>query len=260
MAIHQPTLIENYPWYGDRPRDPFLEDWEFAIEEWRAIPWADHHYVSNLGRVRRDTHTRIYPKPHGRSRQRTFEDCILRWNYKGSTKLYPSVTINVDGKRFEPMVHLLVAEAFLESKPSGRYEVDHIDGNSFNARVNNLRWVTHAQNIAFRNEREHERGVVRLPMPPQPEGYCSHGHKKVKDGPCVICRELVFQRNKAAVLKFLADVNEVMQTTPAHYNVGEQLELDLGLDIARVDKDVVELFDRVSSNDPLSFDDIDEAA
>ena len=42
-------------------------------------------------------------------------------------------------------IHRLVAEAFLP-KPLGATEVDHIDGNKSNNRVENLRWVTHKEN------------------------------------------------------------------------------------------------------------------
>ena len=42
-------------------------------------------------------------------------------------------------------VHRLVAEAFIPN-PLGLKDVDHIDGNKSNSRVENLRWVSHKEN------------------------------------------------------------------------------------------------------------------
>ena len=47
--------------------------------------------------------------------------------------------------RGDCLIHRLVAEAFLP-KPLGATDVDHIDGNKTNNRVENLRWVSHKEN------------------------------------------------------------------------------------------------------------------
>lgn len=53
--------------------------------------------------------------------------------------------VGLRGIRKAAGVHRLVAEAFLPN-PLGLRDVDHIDGNKSNNRVENLRWVSHKEN------------------------------------------------------------------------------------------------------------------
>ena len=47
--------------------------------------------------------------------------------------------------RGDCLIHRLVAEAFLPN-PLGATDVDHIDGDKTNNRIENLRWVSHKEN------------------------------------------------------------------------------------------------------------------
>lgn len=58
---------------------------------------------------------------------------------------YFVVNLSLNGKQKVCRVHRLIAETFLH-KPEGKEEVDHIDGNSLNNSVTNLRWVTGKEN------------------------------------------------------------------------------------------------------------------
>lgn len=51
------------------------------------------------------------------------------------------------GKQLTRLVHHLVAEAFIGSRPEG-YEVAHCDGDASNNRVSNLRYATPRENTA----------------------------------------------------------------------------------------------------------------
>ena len=94
-------------------------------EEWRQIIWWPEHEVSSHGRVRRTTASGSVCagqvlKPHACS--------------AGYLRI-----------QLRPLVHALVAEAFLGSRPPG-YVVNHKDGDKQNNSVENLEWVTRAEN------------------------------------------------------------------------------------------------------------------
>jgi hypothetical protein len=46
------------------------------------------------------------------------------------------------------MLHRLVAAAWIGPAPTGRHDVDHLDGVRSHNNVTNLEWVTHAENMA----------------------------------------------------------------------------------------------------------------
>lgn len=52
---------------------------------------------------------------------------------------------NENGKRKGLLVHRLVAQAWIDN-PEGKKQVDHIDENKLNNRVENLRWATPKEN------------------------------------------------------------------------------------------------------------------
>jgi hypothetical protein len=111
------------------------------IEEWRNIARANGYYeVSDLGRVRRT-------KPGKGTRVGR----ILTINLPHTRRHYPVVTLSIGtGVRTE-CVHVLVAEAFLESRPTPRHEVNHRDGIKTNNHVSNLEWVTRSGNQKHSN-------------------------------------------------------------------------------------------------------------
>jgi transposase len=100
-------------------------------EEWR--PFFDGDYeVSNLGNVRR-------AKP-GRKTWvgRPLKAYRMRIGYLAVNPVF-------GGKNVTRTVHSLVAEAFLG--PANGREVNHIDGDKANPRLENLEYVTHRGNM-----------------------------------------------------------------------------------------------------------------
>ena len=81
-----------------------------------------NYYISNFGRVYNKRSGKITLSPEGKGK-------------------YSRVKIN--GKKYR--VHRLVASIFIPN-PDNKPFVDHIDGDRYNNRADNLRWVTSTEN------------------------------------------------------------------------------------------------------------------
>lgn len=101
------------------------------------IPDFDGFYeASNLGRIRSVTRT----DPMGRVRHGK----ILSLCRKGNGYMYFTGTVN--GRRKNMHVHRAVMSAFCPLSCDKHYEVDHIDCDKQNNRLDNLEWVTPKEN------------------------------------------------------------------------------------------------------------------
>jgi hypothetical protein len=109
-------------------------------EEWRDIMGYEGLYqVSNLARVKRITAS--FGTPGG----------ILTPHFVNG---YPYITLSKGGKIKGYSIHRLVARAFLGEPPEGKPEVNHIDGNRADSRLQNLEWCDHSYNIRDAHRRE----------------------------------------------------------------------------------------------------------
>lgn len=64
---------------------------------------------------------------------------------------YRCVWFYVDGREIRKYVHQLVADAWLDAKPTPKHEVRHLDGVNTNNVSTNLAWGTHRENMADRS-------------------------------------------------------------------------------------------------------------
>lgn len=113
------------------------------MEIFKDIPNYEGLYqVSNLGRVKSlERKVKNYPSGY-----RTQKERILKGRNNGEN--YLKVALFKNSKRKDISIHQLMAITFLKHKPNGnKFVIDHIDNNTLNNRLDNIRIVTQRHNI-----------------------------------------------------------------------------------------------------------------
>lgn len=111
---------------------------DHATEVWRdVIGYEGHYQVSSHGRIKSLAR---YMRP---ARPVWIQERIVSIHEFGRGYMY--VVLCKNNKKTNFCVHRLVAMAFIPN-PEGKREVNHKDMNKKNNRVDNLEWVTSAEN------------------------------------------------------------------------------------------------------------------
>lgn len=114
-------------------------------EIWRDIEGYEGLYqVSNKGRVKSLARETPFTNRWGQRITRTRKEFIMVAKKQANGYLVVCLR-NCGGKWVS--IHRIVAKAFIPN-PENKPQVDHIDGNKENNCVENLRWVTAAENAA----------------------------------------------------------------------------------------------------------------
>lgn len=116
---------------------------EDDLEIWKEIQDFEGFYeISNFGRVR--SVDRVIDSGQGWCAN--LKGKVLKANNTGALRNYPSVQLNMGGRKKNHKIHRLVAEAFIPN-PDDKPEVNHKDGNTQNNHASNLEWVTASENV-----------------------------------------------------------------------------------------------------------------
>lgn len=111
-----------------------------GVEIWRRVVVDDivfDYEISNLGRVKS-------LRWNGRGEEVGYGNLCEKIGYMRKGLFYTDKSGNKKNKTY--FVHRLVAIMFIPN-PNNKPQVDHIDTNKINNRVNNLRWVTCEENM-----------------------------------------------------------------------------------------------------------------
>lgn len=112
-------------------------------EEWKPVVGYEQKYeVSNTGKVRSLNY-------HRERASKELKQYIDRYGYL-------KVVLYDGGNPNYYTVHRLVATAFIPN-PHGKKCVDHIDCDTTNNMVNNLRWVTNTENLQHSHNKKRQR-------------------------------------------------------------------------------------------------------
>lgn len=145
-------------------------------ETWKDIDgFIGLYQISNFGRVR--SLDRYIRSNNG---QRLIKGMNKKHFINGSG--YAQCKLGKDGVVFQPYIHKLVAEHFIENK-LGLLEVNHIDHVKLNNHVSNLEWCTRKENMVKYHEFH---GTIKLT-----KTLCSCGEDMYIDAVmCITCRRI----------------------------------------------------------------------
>ena len=114
-------------------------------EEWKTLQHfgEGHFMISNNGNIKK----LAYDFRDSKGRLHHYKECAVKVHYsKIRGREYGHATLCYKGMIKIITVHVEVAKTFIPN-PNNKPEVNHIDGNKHNNSVDNLEWVSRAENM-----------------------------------------------------------------------------------------------------------------
>lgn len=112
-------------------------------EEWKDIPnYKGLYQASNFGRIKRIKS--IVKSSNRNDGSRTTPERLLKQNLKRNG--YLTVDLSKDGIVKTISVHRIIAKTFIPNEDITKSEIDHINCNKKDNRVENLEWVSPREN------------------------------------------------------------------------------------------------------------------
>ena len=170
-------------------------------EVWKSISGYEQLYeISNLGRVK--SLPRLIKARNPFISKEYIRKPVLYNNG------YLCIRLSKDGFVKNHSLHRLIATEFL-NKLDESYEVNHIDGNKLNNSLDNLEWVTKADN----QKHAHKLGLNKSNFKPMFEEL--NGNSKLSKTEIIIIKDKL---SKGISQRRIADEHNVTQATIADIN------------------------------------------
>ena len=130
--------------------EEFIASIRMDGEKWKEIPGWDRYASSTFGRIASLGAPYLCGNKVCRRKPQ-----LLTPRPTSTVPHYHSVVLSDGNRRRKSfMVHVLVARTFIPN-PNNYPEIDHINRNSTDNRVENLRWCTHHMNMMNEETRKH---------------------------------------------------------------------------------------------------------